>query len=175
MLRSHFKTQRGTELPLMNLKGKEYLLVAHRLVWLVEEADSYSITTEFLKLEEDYAIARTILTIYDKDGKAIKSATATKKETKKDFPDFVEKAETGSLGRALSMCGFGTQFSLPDLDEGDRIVDAPISPKPTAPKVSQPAAPVVQAATPAPAQTEEKPVSSFNKRKKEVASNDDWI
>jgi hypothetical protein len=142
MTRQSFKTKKGTELPLVSLKGKEYLLVAHRLVWLVEEADSYSIETEFLKLEEEYSIARTKLVIYDKDGKVIKQASATKKETKKDFPDFVEKSETGSLGRALSMCGFGTQFSLPDLDEGERLADAPLAPPPIAaqkaPEMSKP-------------------------------------
>lgn len=127
MPRSEFKTSKGTVLPLMNLKGKEYLMVAHRLVWLTEEAESYEITTEFPVLLEEQAVAKTTLTIFDKEGKVLKKTQATKRETKKDFPDFIEKAETGSLGRALAMAGFGTQFSTQDLDEGDRLADAPLS------------------------------------------------
>lgn len=52
-------------------------------------------------------------------------ATGTKMETRGDFGDFVEKAETGAIGRALAMCGYGTQFA-PELAEGARIVDAPV-------------------------------------------------
>lgn len=127
MPRSEFKTAKGTVLPLMNLKGKEYLMVAHRLVWLTEDADSYEITTEFPVMLEEQAVAKTTLTIYDKEGKILKKTQATKRETKKDFPDFIEKAETGSLGRALAMAGYGTQFSTQDLDEGDRLADAPLA------------------------------------------------
>jgi hypothetical protein len=50
----------------------------------------------------------------------------SKLEKASDFPDFVEKAETGAIGRALGALGFGTQFS-PDLEEGiRRLVDAPV-------------------------------------------------
>jgi hypothetical protein len=42
------------------------------------------------------------------------------------FPEFMEKAETGALGRALALIGYGTQFCADDLDEGDRIVDSPV-------------------------------------------------
>lgn len=128
-VRNNFTTKKGTELPLMNLKGKEYLMVAHRLVWLTEEAESYEISTEFPIMLPDLAVAKTTLTIFDKDGKVLKKTQATKRETQKDFPDFVEKAETGSLGRALAMAGFGTQFSVQDLDEGDRLADTPLEPK----------------------------------------------
>ena len=51
---------------------------------------------------------------------------STKRETKKDFSDHTEKAETSAVGRALAMLGYGTQFAISDLDEGDRIVDSPV-------------------------------------------------
>jgi hypothetical protein len=118
-------TKKGNELPLMNLKGKPYLQVAHRLVWLVDDADHYTIDTHFHKLEETYAVVQATIKLMDRGGNTLKSASATKRETMKDFPDFIEKAETGAIGRALAMLGFGTQFSTQDLDEGDRLADAP--------------------------------------------------
>lgn len=122
-----FKTPKGTELELMNLKGKDYLIVANRLLWFVEEVEKYSIETNFLALTEDACVAHTSITVLDKDGRPVKHVTGTKKETKKDFADFVEKAETGSLGRALAYLGYGTQFAQQDMEEGMRLADAPLA------------------------------------------------
>jgi hypothetical protein len=52
-------------------------------------------------------------------------ATARKKETEIGFPDYIEKAETGAIGRALAMCGYGTLQAL-ECDEQDRLADAPV-------------------------------------------------
>src|SRR5207244_7317493 len=60
-----------------------------------------------------------------KDGKG-GSATATKSEKAASFPDYIEKAETGAVGRALAMLGYGTQFTGDELNEEHRIVDAPV-------------------------------------------------
>ena len=162
---SNFKTEKGTELPLMNLKGKPYLQVAHRLVWLTEAYKRYSVDTNFLALNEDLAIARTTVTVYDDTGMAVRTATATKRETKKDFPDFIEKAETGSLGRALAMLGLGTQFCTQDMDEGDRLADSPI---PVAKKAAAPSnkQETVETQAEAPKRT-----STFNKNKQKVAES----
>jgi hypothetical protein len=35
-------------------------------------------------------------------------AMARKRETEIGFPDYIEKAETGAIGRALALCGYGT-------------------------------------------------------------------
>lgn len=59
-----------------------------------------------------------------KDGKG-GSATGTKSEKAASFADYVEKAETGAIGRALAALGYGTQFA-PELSEEHRIVDAPV-------------------------------------------------
>jgi hypothetical protein len=125
---SSFTTTKGSVLELMNLKGKKYMIVANRLVWLNDDVPNFTINTEFLKLTDEQAICKATIVIMDKDGKVIKSATATKSETKKDFPDFIEKAETGSSGRALALLGFGTAFALQDLDEGNRLADSPLNP-----------------------------------------------
>lgn len=123
-----FTTPKGTVLPLTNLKGKDYLMVAYRLVWLTEEYASYTIDTEYLALTEEFAVCRAKINLYDENGKLIKTATATKRETKADFSDFTEKCETGAVGRALAMLGLGTQFCTQELDEGMRLADSPITP-----------------------------------------------
>ena len=45
-------------------------------------------------------------------------------ESARDFPDFIEKASTKSLGRALLLLGYGTAFAN-EMDEEDRFVDSP--------------------------------------------------
>ena len=115
-----FKTPQGTTLPMSNLKGKPYLLVAHRIVWFREEHPEYTIETE-LSHNEKFALAKA--TVRDASGKIL--ATAHKREDAAHFGDYIEKSETGAIGRALALCGYGTQFA-PEFDEQDRIVDAPV-------------------------------------------------
>lgn len=115
------KTAKGTELPIIQLKGKDYLQVAHRLVWFREEKPEWSIETEFLQITDLHSIAKA--TIRNEQGRII--ATGHKREDAKHFADHNEKSETGAIGRALALCGFGTQFA-PDLDEEHRIVDSPV-------------------------------------------------
>lgn len=119
-----FKTTKGTELPLLNLRGKEYLEVKYRLVWFREDHPDWSIETELVSVTDVSAYAKA--TIRDDKGRII--ATSHKFESIQGFPDFIEKAETGAIGRALALIGYGTQFCADELDEGKRIVDAPATP-----------------------------------------------
>lgn len=121
------KTKAGTQLQIINLKGKDYMMVHQRLVWFREEHPTWSIETEFVTLSDKAAMAKA--TIKDDTGKII--ATAHKQENTAGFGDFMEKAETGAVGRALLLCGYGTAFAAIDLDEGERIVDAPVETKKT--------------------------------------------
>lgn len=128
------KTPAGSELTLISLKGKKYLQVAHRLIWFREEKPEWSIQTRLLEhdVENGYAVVEARLGYYA-DGLFQVIQTGLGSESRKDFRDYLEKAETKAVGRALAMAGYGTQFALADLDEGERIVDAPVSPpqKPT--------------------------------------------
>lgn len=119
-----FKTKAGTELDILNLRGKPYLEVKYRLVWFREEHPDWSIETEIVATTQNSALSKA--TIRDAAGRVL--ATAHKYEDMKGFPDFIEKSETGSIGRALALLGYGTQFCADELDEGDRIVDAPAEP-----------------------------------------------
>ncbi len=152
-------TKKGTVLPLLNLKGKKYLMIAYRIQWMNEEVENFSINTEFLLMNDEQTIAKATVTLMDKDGKVIKTTTATKRETKKDFPDHLEKAETAAIGRAVSILGFGTQFAISDLDEGNRLADSPLeSPKKEA----------IQEDTKVKEPVEPKKASSFRKAKEPV-------
>lgn len=122
------KSPKGNDLPLINLKGKDYLMVAHRIQWFNEAVENFNIETDFITITDEQTIAKARVQVV-KDGRILKSATATKRETKQDFADHTEKAETAAIGRALAMLGYGTQFAVADLDEGDRIVDAPLKSK----------------------------------------------
>lgn len=119
----------NAEQHLTSIKGKQYLEVKWRLVWFREDypADSgWGILTEPETVTDDAARYRA--SIVDPDGRTV--ATATKTETKAGFGDFVEKAETGAIGRALALLGYGTQFCADELAEGTRIVDSPVEPPP---------------------------------------------
>jgi hypothetical protein len=118
-----FKTPKGTELPLLNLKGKNYLTVAYRVLWMREEHPEWSIETEYLRLDDKMAIAKA--TIRNGEGKLL--AQGTKSETPQGFPDYIEKSESSAIGRALAFCGYGTQFAE-ELEEGERLADAPQAP-----------------------------------------------
>ncbi len=96
--------------------GQEYLPVAARVAWFRDEHPDWSIETELVELNLERQIAVFRATIKDNNGRVI--ATATRMETGNDFADFLEKAETGAIGRALALCGYGTQFA-PELSEGE--------------------------------------------------------
>lgn len=122
MIQRSFKTNKGTELPLLNLRGREYLEVKYRLVWFREDHPEWSIETELANVTDVSAYAKAL--VKDEKGRII--ATSHKFESIQGFPDFIEKAETGAIGRALALIGYGTQFCADELDEGQRIVDAPV-------------------------------------------------
>jgi hypothetical protein len=117
------KTPKGTELPILNLRGKDYLEVKYRILWFREERPDWTIQTQLVEVTATSALAKA--TISDASGRVI--STSHKFEDKQGFGDFIEKAETGSIGRALALIGYGTQFCADEFDEGERIVDAPLS------------------------------------------------
>lgn len=126
----------------IDLKGKQYLPVAWRIAWLRNKHPGAQLVTKVIEHSEKHAIFRAEVRIPDeKDGPGVfRGAVATGygSETQGDFGDFLEKAETKAIGRALAALGFGTQF-CDDFDEGGSVTDSPIarSAKPAAPKPRQ--------------------------------------
>jgi|SRR5579883_1394241 len=142
---------------LIQIKGRngsaDYLPVQWRLVWFRSLCPDGTIETEIVHLDLDreteeesyiwnsetrrsekvvrrapgFAVFRAIV----KDGRG-GIAVGTKSERAASFPDYIEKAETGAIGRALAALGYGTQFTGDEFDEQHRIVDAPVERKPAA-------------------------------------------
>jgi hypothetical protein len=112
----------GRHLSLVN--GNEYLEVKWRLVWLRSEHPDASIETELVTHSNAEAIFRAQVAIPGGG-----SATGWGSEDAQSFGDYIEKAETKAIGRALAALGFGTQFCA-DFDFGaaaGRVVDAPVT------------------------------------------------
>ena len=99
--------------------GTEYLPVQARVHWFRTLNPLGRVETEMVVFDPNAQIAVFRASVYNSDGKLL--ATATKMETAKGFADYLEKAETGAIGRALALAGYGTQFA-PELLETD---DAP--------------------------------------------------
>jgi hypothetical protein len=104
-----------------DLRGRDYLEVKWRLVWFREEHPDWAIRTEVTAQAKGFCMFRAA--ILDDQGRELQTGHGS--ETAADFGDYIEKAETKAVGRALAMLGYGTQFA-PELDEGERIVDSPV-------------------------------------------------
>jgi len=105
--------------------GKLYAPVYVRIALFREDhpvSDGWGINAEVVTTDENSCLSRA--EIVDPQGRVV--STGHKREHKSHFPDYEEKSLTGAVGRALLMAGYGTQYALDELDEGTRIVDAPI-------------------------------------------------
>src|SRR5262249_37696675 len=94
----------------------------YRIAWFRDECPDWGVTTDLIEGGQHAGFATVKANIINPDGRVI--ATGHKTETRQDFPaGWVEKAETGSIARALALVGFGTQFA-PELDD-DEAGEAP--------------------------------------------------
>lgn len=136
---------------LIELKSKngpqDYLPCAWRVVWLRSVCPDATVHTELIQLDVDRETSAEVYQWNDQTRRSEKvkvtrkgwamfkasvtdghgaTATAHGSEGAADFNDFLEKAETKAIGRALALLGYGTQFA-PEFDEQHRIVDSPIA------------------------------------------------
>jgi hypothetical protein len=103
--------------------GADYLEVKWRVYWLRTQHPDAVISTELISHESNVAVFKAHVSIPGGG-----SSTGWGSEGYDDFRDYLEKAETKALGRALAALGFGTQFT-PDFDfaEGqEKVVDSPV-------------------------------------------------
>lgn len=96
---------------LRKFNGRDYLEVKWRLLWLRTEHPQATVETELAKHllpsrgEPGLALFRARVALPGGG-----EASGWGSETSTDFSDYIEKAETKALGRALAALGFGTQF-----------------------------------------------------------------
>ena len=134
-------------------KPRMYLEVKYRLVWLREQEPDAQITTEIVHLDLEKEVTAEVSEWDEALGKMVKVTkhgkglvifkatiklpngaigTGTKMENAAAFGDFLEKAESGAIGRALASLGYGTQFCEGESEaDSGRIVDAPVERKPS--------------------------------------------
>lgn len=93
----------------------DYLEVKWRLVWLRDTHPDAVIETEAISISERLAVFKATVTLANGA-----RATGHGSEDPQGFREYIEKAETKAVGRALGMLGFGTQFCGDELDEGVR-------------------------------------------------------
>jgi hypothetical protein len=135
----------------IELKSKNgpqlYLPVAQRLVWFRQACSEGTIHTELVSFDADRETSAETYQWNEQTRRSEKvtrqakgwamfkasvtdghgaTATAHGSEGAADFGDYIEKAETKAIGRALALLGYGTQFA-PEFNEEHRIVDSPIS------------------------------------------------
>ncbi len=144
----------------------DYLDVKWRLVWLRSEHPDAQITTEHVTITSEMAIFKAQVAIPGGG-----SATGYGSETAKDFGDFIEKAETKALGRALLALGFGTQ-SAQELgeDEGPEPV-APMRPLPARTEPPRPEAPARPLVAPQAAVAQRGPVAPVAPRPEPIPAD----
>lgn len=127
---------------------QDYLPVQWRLAWFREVCPDGQIETEVVHLDFEKEVEAEVfvwnaekrrsekiikrakgIAVFKatvRDGKG-GTATGTKQENAASFADFIEKSETGAVGRALAMLGYNAQYA-PEFDEGEeRLADAPIT------------------------------------------------
>src|SRR5260221_1396777 len=101
----------------------EYLPVQWRLFWFRLENNKGKIDSKALTLDLEKGAAVFETYVEREDGG---SARMHGSETQGDWRDYIEKAQTKSLGRALAAVGYGSQFTDDEFTEGERIVDSPV-------------------------------------------------
>jgi len=143
---------------IVKLRGKDYLEVKWRLVWFHDKHPDGSIFTELINHEVIYEekevqvgkekkIQRSVSPLSNATFKATVSLPYLDVDTGAvldrvfidygseeagDFGDYIEKASTKAIGRALGLAGFGTQFSTDhdfvQEDGTQKVVDSPVEP-----------------------------------------------
>lgn len=109
---------------LIDLKGKQYLPVAARIVAFRETHPSGAITTELIATEPRIIVRASV---HAGDGVLLASGygTAPTKGAGSWTGREVEKSETAAIGRALAHAGFGTLYAT-DADDSDNLAESPV-------------------------------------------------
>ncbi len=89
------------------VKGRDYLEVKWRIAWMRSEQPDAILETDLASHAEGRAIMRARVTFPNGA-----SASGWGSETVSAFENYIEKAETKAIGRALTALGYGTPVSM---------------------------------------------------------------
>ncbi len=88
----------------LNLRGTVYVVVRKRLEAMLQDHPDWRLVTEIVHYDTDYVIVKAQVM----DGDVVR-ATGHGSYPKADAPDFVERAETAAIGRALNHIGYDSE------------------------------------------------------------------
>ena len=104
-------------LPTVNIKGKNYVMVKDRVSAFREDHPNGGIMTDIIDLTDGRCVIKA--TITDEDGRIIATGIAYEWEgsTNINKTSYIENCETSAVGRALGFCGYGIDDSLGSANE----------------------------------------------------------
>lgn len=107
------------DLKIINIKGKDYVMVNERVKAFREFFPEYSLESDIIQLDNDSCTIKAI--IKDKTGRVV--ATGLAREERQDKTSlvnlnaYVENCETSAWGRALGNLGIGIDVAIASGDE----------------------------------------------------------
>jgi len=106
---------------LIKVNGSVYLEVKWRIAWLRAAHPDAVVETELVDATDSHAVFQAKVSLPSGG-----TATGWGSEGAANYTDFLEKAETKALGRALAALGFGTQFCPEFESTAGKAVDASV-------------------------------------------------
>lgn len=104
-------------LPVINIKGKNYVMVKDRVKAFREHFPDFAIITEIISLTDESVTIKA--TIEDSDGRKIATGHAQELKSASNInkTSYVENCETSAIGRAIGLMGIGIDDSFGSADE----------------------------------------------------------
>lgn len=103
------------------VKGQDYLEVAHRIAWMRGDYPAARVETSAHSISATGAVMKAVITLVSDDGVIEGTGSGYGAVRSAEFENFIEKAETKAIGRALGSLGYGTAVHL----ESEILADAP--------------------------------------------------
>lgn len=102
----------------IKIKGKDYVQVKDRILYLAEQPEPYSINTEYTYYaERKMWVVKAVLTIGDRTYTGHAQEIESDNYRDVNHTSALENAETSAVGRACAMAGIGVLDSIASVDE----------------------------------------------------------
>jgi len=106
------------ELKTISIKGKKYVEVKERILYLANEIKDYSIVTDYTYFQDRKMwVVRAVLTIKDKTYTGLAQEVESDSYKDVNHASALENCETSAVGRACAMAGIGVIDSIASVDE----------------------------------------------------------